>query len=228
MSLRDWFGDLFWVVQRTRAPAFAASVTGAPPSTVRGFAAELAKAGVHERKEVLLYLVTRALRPQHVVETGVWYGWSSRAILAALHVNGSGRLTSIDLPTLTAGRLNADGTFDRARVDAISDTGREVPAYLKDRWELRLVSSPEESTAALEQSAALGIDMFLHDSDHSYENMTREFRIAWAGLGPRGVLYSDDVDWNAAFTDFARSVNRARRTFRLYPYTHSHVGALTK
>ncbi|HXY47240.1 MAG TPA: class I SAM-dependent methyltransferase [Thermoplasmata archaeon] len=228
MSLRDLFGDLYWVYRRTRAPGFAESLTGAAPGSARVFAAELAKTGIHERKEVLLYLVVRALRPERVVETGVWYGWSSRAILSALRANGTGRLTSIDLPTTAAGRRNADGTFDRARVDAVSDTGREVPEYLRARWDLRVVSSPAESTAALEQAAATGIEMFFHDSDHSYENMTREFRIAWAGLRGHGVLYADDVDWNTALADFARSVGRPAQMFRLYPYRRSRVGALVK
>src|SRR5207247_1075041 len=45
-----------------------------------------------------LYIVVRASSPSIVVETGVLYGHSSAAILAALEDNGKGRLISVDLP----------------------------------------------------------------------------------------------------------------------------------
>src|SRR5438552_15169364 len=44
-----------------------------------------------------LYAIVRAYSPSLVVETGVLYGHSSAAILAALEDNGTGQLTSIDL-----------------------------------------------------------------------------------------------------------------------------------
>lgn len=228
MSFYDLLGDLYWVYKRTRAPAFAEALSGAEAGSARPFVAELVKEGIHQRKEVLLYLVVRALRPERVVETGVWYGWSSRAILTALHANGRGRLTSIDLPTVGAGRTYEDGTPDGTHVGAATDTGRAVPEYLRSRWNLRVVATPAESTAALEEEAREGFDMFLHDSEHSYENMTREFRIAWDGLRPHGVLYSDDVNWNRAFSVFARSVERSPRLFRLDPLRPATVGAFVK
>jgi len=228
MSFRDLVGDLYWVYQRTRAPEYADALTGAPGGSARRYVAELVPSGVQERKEVLLYLIVRTLRPERVVETGVWLGWSSRAILTALARNGTGHLTSIDLPTTATGRLNADGTFDRAHVEVISDTGREVPEYLRGRWELNVVASAEESAATLKRIAARGMDMFFHDSDHSYQNMLQEFESAWTGLRDKGVLYSDDVDWNRAMIDFGRSVGRTPKMFRLYPYENSRVGGLLK
>jgi len=228
MSFYELLGDLYWVYKRTRAPAFVEGLTGSNAGSVRPLVAELVKEGIHERKEVLLYLLVRALRPERVVETGVWYGWSSRAILTALHANERGRLTSIDLPTVGSGRTYADGTFDGIHVGATADTGRVVPEYLRARWDLRVVPTPAESTAALETAAQPGMDLFLHDSEHSYENMMREFRIAWAGLRPHGVLYADDVNWNRAFPEFARSVGRDPRFFRLYPFRPATVGAIPK
>jgi len=228
MSFYDLLSDVHWVYQRTRAAAFVEGLCGAQPGSAHAFVHELVKEGIHERKEVLLYLLVRSLRPERVVETGVWYGWSSRAILTALHANDHGRLTSIDLPTVGHGRTYPDGTFDVTHVGAAVDTGRVVPEYLRARWDLHVVANAAESTAVLRTAANEGIDLFLHDSEHSYENMTREFRLAWDGLRPRGVLYSDDVDWNRAFPDFARSVGRPSRRFRLYPLRPGSVGALVK
>ena len=112
MSFYDLLADGYWVYKRTRVPAFVEALTGAKPGSVRPFVPELVKEGIHERKEVLLYLLVRSLRPERIVETGVWYGWSSRAILTALHANARGQLTSIDLPTTGTGRTYSDGTFD--------------------------------------------------------------------------------------------------------------------
>src|SRR5271156_5195455 len=45
-----------------------------------------------------IWCLIRHLRPNHVVETGVARGFTSRFILEALERNGSGHLWSIDLP----------------------------------------------------------------------------------------------------------------------------------
>jgi hypothetical protein len=46
------------------------------------------------------------------------------------------------------------------------------------------------------------IDMFLHDSSHSYRHMLWEFRQFWPRLRDGGLLVSHDVQMNAAFPEF--------------------------
>jgi predicted O-methyltransferase YrrM len=46
------------------------------------------------------------------------------------------------------------------------------------------------------------IDMFLHDSSHSYQHMLWEFRQFWPRLRDGGLLVSHDVQMNAAFPEF--------------------------
>jgi len=46
------------------------------------------------------------------------------------------------------------------------------------------------------------IDMFLHDSSHSYKHMLWEFRQFWTRLRDGGLLVSHDVQMNAAFPEF--------------------------
>jgi len=46
------------------------------------------------------------------------------------------------------------------------------------------------------------IDMFLHDSSHSYQHMLWEFRQFWPLLRDGGLLVSHDVQMNAAFPEF--------------------------
>jgi hypothetical protein len=46
------------------------------------------------------------------------------------------------------------------------------------------------------------IDIFLHDSLHTYRNMKCEFHTVWPKLSAGGILLSDDVELNRAFEQF--------------------------
>lgn len=50
------------------------------------------------------------------------------------------------------------------------------------------------------------IDIFLHDSDHSYQNMKFEFEEAWPFIKDEGILLSDNIDGNKAFPEFSNKV----------------------
>ena len=43
------------------------------------------------------------------------------------------------------------------------------------------------------------IDFFMHDSEHSYECMQFEMRLAAEHLAPGAPLVVDDANWNSAF-----------------------------
>jgi len=149
-----------------------------------------------------LYGFCRKLEPDIVVETGVHYGASSAFILQALHDNNRGKLYSIDLPDqqyLTDnGTLHHD-SFNPKRV------GFAVPGAIRDRWSLILGDAKQKLPETL---AALGsIDIFHHDSMHTYEHMQFEYMAAWPKLKAGGILMSDDVTWNNAFVDFCRDKN---------------------
>src|SRR6266849_2616743 len=47
------------------------------------------------------------------------------------------------------------------------------------------------------------LDLFTHDSLHTYEHMKFEFEQAFPFLRPGGILIADDALWNDAFWDFA-------------------------
>jgi predicted O-methyltransferase YrrM len=149
----------------------------------------------------MLYVMIRAARPEVVVETGVHYGFSSSYLLRALHDNGRGRLTSIDLPTTDPhGRVNVEGRIDMSTVGSVAEIGCAVPDRLRDRWELILGPSEEHLPKLLRSLPA--VDVFFHDSDHSRAVMLWEYRTAWPSVRPGGILLSDDVDWNDAFDTF--------------------------
>jgi predicted O-methyltransferase YrrM len=48
------------------------------------------------------------------------------------------------------------------------------------------------------------MDIFIHDSLHTYEHMIWEFEASYPSLRVGGLLFADDALWNHAFSDFAR------------------------
>jgi predicted O-methyltransferase YrrM len=122
-----------------------------------------------------LYLLVRAALPRTVVETGVLYGASSAHILAALARNGAGALYSVEL-----GRDPREPSHDHF-----------VPGELRRRWRLIIGDSRQVLPALLDGFAS--IDMFYHDSLHTYAHMTWEFATALPYLSRSGILATDDV-----------------------------------
>jgi hypothetical protein len=58
------------------------------------------------------------------------------------------------------------------------------------------------------------IDVFIHDSEHSFGQMMFEFSSAWPFIRESGLLVSDDEDYNSAFREFVLSLGGcASRTF---------------
>jgi predicted O-methyltransferase YrrM len=133
-----------------------------------------------------LYLVVRAARPRVVVDTGVLYGGSSSHILAALDQNRAGTLHSIEL-----GRDRREPPHDYF-----------VPANLRRHWTLTIGDSRRELPALLERLGV--IDMFHHDSLHTWDHMTWEFETAYPHLTPGGVLASDDIRGAATLREIVR------------------------
>ena len=133
------------------------------------------------------YAVVRALRPSVVVETGVCHGVTSAFLLKALEMNKAGVLHSVDLPPL--------GKHGDRYV------GWMIPEELRSRWTLRRGTTRRLLRPLL---ADVGhIDLFIHDSLHTYRNMRAEFAAAWVALRPGGMLISDDIEGNCAFQELA-------------------------
>jgi len=129
------------------------------------------------------YVMVRMLKPEVMVETGVGAGVSSWTILHAMAENGTGRLVSIDLPTPNS--------------ELLPEVGYLVPDDLQDRWDLQKGPSKQLLPKVLQ---SLGeIDMFQHDSRHSYSNQIFEYKTAWPCIKKNGLLVSDDVSSDALF-----------------------------
>jgi hypothetical protein len=53
------------------------------------------------------------------------------------------------------------------------------------------------------------VDMFIHDSSHTYENMKFEFETSYPYIRSGGLLLSDDTSFNAAFSECAKTLQPA-------------------
>jgi predicted O-methyltransferase YrrM len=148
-----------------------------------------------------LYCIVRAVQPEIMVETGVASGISSAFILRALRDNQKGRLFSIDLPPIPDQDGNVPGDMNWTLPEGV-EPGCAVPPSLRDRWELLIAPAQTALPSLLERLE--WVDIFLHDSDHSYEHMTWEYEQAWPHIRRGGLLLSDDVGLNSAMIDFCR------------------------
>ena len=134
----------------------------------------------------VLYYIVRATRPTLVVETGVAAGFSTSYLLAGINANGFGQVHSVDLPTLDPmGHKDRDGRIDKVHVDRVEETGFVIPESLKRVWKLHLGASNSVLPSLLDELGV--IDIFWHDSEHSFSNMTWEFKVAWSVPVPGGL-----------------------------------------
>ncbi|MDX1421496.1 MAG: class I SAM-dependent methyltransferase [Kiloniellales bacterium] len=127
------------------------------------------------RYQDYLYAILRIVQPRVVVETGVRLGVSTYFILHALQANGSGKLVSCD--PVHPSQRHAEATLTK-------HLGVKLPF---DRWTFL----PERSISALDKIGGPW-DVFVHDSDHGYDNMSFELNAAWSQLRGGGLLVCDD------------------------------------
>jgi hypothetical protein len=139
------------------------------------------------------YAIVRAAQPEHVVETGTHLGLGSCVIAAALLRNGHGRLTTIDIDQ-DAGYLIGEpwATVIDRRVGSSVD----ILGKLQD------------------------VDIFLHDSLHTYEYETSELTAVGANLRADAIVLSDNAHDSAALSDWAERTGRHYLFFKEQPLNH--------
>jgi len=184
----------------------AAAAAGAKEAAERAFRPSPSSRDAKQ----LLYLAVRVLEPALVVETGPFDGAATTFLLAALDTNGSGRLISFDVPAAQ----DALGV----PLPAGRDPGWLVPRELRGRFEL--VLGDARKTLAPRLAVEPAVDLFLHDSLHTFRHMLFEYRVAWRHLSAGALLVSDDVFWNPAFWLFTK-------THRV-PFRHIGTVGLTR
>ena len=122
-----------------------------------------------------IYYVVRCLKPNKVLETGVFHGLTTMWILKALEDNQKGELFSIDIK-----RSDWNKYFKKTKMGPgyiydldfpkNENPGWIIPEYLKKRW--TLIYGPSHRF----MDKFRNIDLFIHDSDHSYKNEKNEIQ----------------------------------------------------
>ena len=159
---------------------------------------------------VLVYVLCRALRPAVYLETGVLHGLTTCFALAAVARNGFGQVVSVDLPShFETGPANDDGFTDTLPPGL--GPGWLIHERYRPWWNLLLGRSRDVMPEFFRGTPT--IDIFLHDSEHTYATMRDEFDLAWDRLSPSGVLLADNIDMNTSFFDFCNVHEKSPRVF---------------
>ncbi|MGY1723811.1 class I SAM-dependent methyltransferase [Blastococcus sp. SYSU DS0533] len=185
-----------WIAEALEDPELRAHVQR---ETARSSRRRLADLDVRLGRRLGWYAIVRALRPEHVVETGTDKGLGSVVLAAALLRNGRGRLTTVDINP-ESGYLIA-GPY----------------AQVVDR----VVADSVETLRSLERP----VDVFLHDSWHTFEYETAELDAVAPRLRDTSVVLSDNAHDSDALSAWAERTGRRFTFFREEPLEHWDPGA---
>lgn len=175
-----------------------------PPADLIAYAAEDTIGGYHtnaalakwpmgslwEVEGQVLYAVTRAMRPERVLEVGVYFGASSTHILAALAKNKKGKLISFDIQ---------------------GSQGDGPPGELRKRWEFIQADSNDYLA-----KTPITADLVFEDGYHDRIGTERNLRTIMEIVRPR-ILISHDAEhfteginvrgaWSAVFGDQYKTI----------------------
>jgi predicted O-methyltransferase YrrM len=158
----------------------------------------------------LLYAATTLLGAHRIVETGVAYGWSSLAILAALAGRAEAKLISVDMPY--------------PKMNGEQFVGIAVPQRLRGPWDI--IREPDRP-GIVKAIARLGgtLDLCHYDSDKSWWGRQYSYPILWNALTSGGLFISDDVQDNMAFAEFAAA---RRVSYAVIEFDGKYVGLARK
>lgn len=155
-------------------------------------AIQRADQGVHPEEAAVLYCLVRAMRPALVLETGTFEGYSTAQLARALQSNGQGHLETVDLA---------------------AETGQRVPEGLRTFVTFRR-NMPSKSMVRILSDRNVRLDLFFHDSLHTYENTLSEL-ISFAPFFKPGcvvICHDAKMDFKEGF-GVARAVRKFVEAF---------------
>jgi predicted O-methyltransferase YrrM len=139
----------------------------------------------------LMHLV-RELTPESCLELGTGLGMSALYQGAALELNGSGSLITVDT-----------GEWARMAEREFSDLG------LEGRIELLLGPAGDTLARALDRGTPF--DCVLLDADHTEEGTLAHFGAILPHLSDRAVVIVDDINWTSGMRRAWKVIRRTRR-----------------
>jgi len=163
-------------------------------ATMRSDRRGLADRDVRFGRRVGWYALARALQPEHIVETGTDKGLGSCVFAAALLRNGHGRVTTVDVNP---------------------DSGYLVTGQYED-----VVDRVIGDSIDVLRSGVTPVDLFLHDSWHTFEHESGELAAVAARLSHGALVLSDNAHESDALQVWAERSGRRFTFFREEPSGH--------
>ena len=152
-----------------------------------------------------LYAITRILKPETVVESGVSSGISSAHFLMSLKKNRKGTLHSIDYPTYSS-KPKRSKTDISWTIPYGKDSGWAIPANLKPRWNLYKGKSEDLLRPLLREIGA--VDVYCHDSPWTSQHLQYELDSVRPHLRSGSIVVADNSGWNPG------AVERLAKSFK--------------
>ena len=156
-----------------------------------------------------IYLLIRNKKPKYILETGVLHGLTSAWILKAIHDNGFGKLISIDLPmkdwkTYFGNKSVGPGGEADYEINN-EESGWIIPEKLRKNWKLFLGPSSLHLPKVIRDYQ--NVDLFIHDSDHSYEVMSYECDLISKEYSAVDIII-DDFSYNKYYLDYKKKTHK--------------------
>ena len=160
---------------------------------------------------ILLYFLTRKLKPNVIVETGVAAGWSSLAFLRALNKNGKGKLYSSDFPYFRLEKPEQYiGYLAKNEINKIN-------------WFLDIRG---DDVAIPEISKSLGenhVDLFHYDSDKSYSGRVKVLENLNSKINSKTVMIFDDIQDNLHFKNLTEKM---KEKYCIIEFNNKYLGVI--
>ncbi len=137
----------------------------------------------------VIYTIVKVMNPITIIETGMGSGVSTTAMLAAS--KDEANVISID-PGVPYGKGD-------------KEVGFLIPLNLRKKHKFIKGTSKQKMKEVL--SCVDKVDIFFHDSDHTYENIMFELNEVWPKLSDESIILIDNYDWTDAPLDFSKKMN---------------------
>lgn len=157
---------------------------------------------------IFLYLLARVLKPKVIIETGTNIGFSSTFIALAVKENNNNcKFYTIeprsDYPRESLAFVECSD-IRKQKIDYSKLTGKceplgIAPPDLKENIILKKGYSRDILPLLLEENGS--VDIFFHDSDHSYRNTIWECATVLPRIKSGGYLVAHDIVLNSAFRE---------------------------
>ena len=157
----------------------------------------------------LLFFLTRFLKPNIVLETGVAAGYSSKVILKAIEKNKNGSLYSSDFPYF---RIKNPEKY----------IGILLSEKLKQNWNLSIEG--DEINLRRFFKVIKKIDLFHYDSDKSYNGKKKVFNLIIEKMSKGSVMIFDDIQDDTFFKDIVIEYDF---NYKVFKFENKFVGLIS-